>query len=51
MNVVSLKEMVSLGTALLKATLRLQNAAREELCGGKHLILGCLESRVYGIVP
>lgn len=48
-NAVSLKEVVSAGTTLLKAAVRLQNAAREELCGEKHLILLGLESRAYGI--
>lgn len=50
MNAISLKEMVSLGTALLKVMLQLQNAAREELCGEKHPILEGLESRVSVIV-
>lgn len=50
MNAISLKEMVSLGTTLLKAMLRLQNAAREELCGEKQLILEGSESRLYGVV-
>lgn len=51
MNAISLKEMVSLSTTLLKATLRLQNAAREELCGEKQLILERLESTLYGVMP
>lgn len=51
MNGVRLKEMVSLGTALLKATLRLQNAAKEELCGEKEVIREGLKPGVYETVP
>lgn len=42
--------MVSHSSALLKATLQLQNTATEELCGEKHPFLEGLESRVYGTV-
>lgn len=43
--------MVLHSSALLKATVKLQNAAVEELCGEKHPFLKGFEYRVYGTVP
>lgn len=47
---IPLKEMVLHSPALLKATVQLQNAAVEEVCGEKHPFMKAFESRVYGIV-